>query len=488
MAKYNSKRDVSFDLFKQSITKMIATSEQSYNGNTSFRKGIQFSPYSRDEILDIISNGSSEDLREASLFYLYTSGFYRRFLIYYATLLKYVYLLVPHTHNDAKIEDKENFTQYENALNFLHKLNVKQLSKHIAIRVLAEGSYYGVLRENNGEFAVQDLPAKYSRTRFKNFQGVDIVEFDVKYFDTIKDKATRDKVLKSFPKEIRLGYNRYKNKAGEPWIMLDESNGIHFNIVDERPFFSSILPAIIDFSEYREIEKEKDKQELKNLLIQKLPIEDGELVFEPEEAEEVHRGSVNMLKNNKYTDVLTTFAEVKLETMESSRSVVTNNLEKISKSIYGEAGVSKELFDAEGNTALNKSITNDTTLMMLFMSSMAEWLKYQIMLRFSNENVSFSVAALPITYYNETEMRKDALSLAQSGYSFIIPMMTFDLEQRDLIDLKKLEINALQLNKIMIPLASSFTTSSGNPNQEDVNKIDDDQKSDKTIQNINAES
>jgi hypothetical protein len=125
---------------------------------------------------------------------------------------------------------------------------------------------------------------------------------------------------------------------------------------------------------------------------------------------------------------------------------------------------------------------------MLFMSSMAQWLKYQIMLRFSNENVSFSVAALPITYYNETEMRKDALSLAQSGYSFIIPMMTFDLEQRDLIDLKKLEINALQLNKIMIPLASSFTTSSGNPNQEDVNKIDDDQKSDKTIQNINAES
>lgn len=493
MAKYNNE-PIDLDVFKQSMDKMIATSEKSYNGDISFSKGLNFSKYTKEEVLSIITNGSSEDLREASLFYLYTSGFYRRFLIYYATLLKYVYLLIPHMNGTKKIEDKKYFQKYSNALDFVHNLNLKQLSKHIAIRVLSEGAYYGVLRDYGTEgIVVQDLPAKYCRSRFKNQFNVDIVEMNVSYFDTIRDSNTRKETLKAFPKEIRLGYNSFKNRNGSKWIVIEPGSGMYFNLVDERPFFSSILPAIIDFNEYREIEKEKDKQDLKALLVQKLPIDDGELVFDPEEAEEIHRGSVYMLANNKYMDVLTTFAEVKLENMETSRSVVTNNLEKIEKSIYSEAGVSKELFSAEGNTALNKSITNDMTLMLLLAGKIANWVQYLIQNKFSDNNISFRMAALPISYYNETEMRKDALSLAQSGYSFLIPMMTFDLEQSDLVDLKNLEINALELNKIMIPLASSFTTSSGNPQDPDkdpttVNKKPDDQKTEKTIQNINSES
>lgn len=487
-----AKKDYTLDTFKKSINGMIATSEHSYNGNYYFRKGIGFSNYTKDEVLQVISEGSSEELKEVSLFYLYTSGFYRRFLIYYATLLKYVYLIIPHMLGDNKIEEDKNFKNYNKVLDFVHDLNLKILSKHIAIRILAEGSYYGVLREfPDGKIAVQDLPSNYCRTRFKNQDELDIVEFKVTYFDTIKEKEVRDQVLKTFPKELRLGYNKYKNRSGDPWVVVDPDKGIHFNIVDERPLFSSILPAIIDFNEYREIEKTKDKQELKSLLVQKLPIDDGELVFDPEEAEEIHRGSVEMLKNNVYMDVLTTFADVKLENMETSRSVVTNNLDKISESIYSEAGVSKELFAAEGNTALSSSIKNDMALMMVFAHKMANWLQSVIRKRFNNNRMSFRVAALPISYYNEAEMRQDALSLAQSGYSFLIPILTFDLEQSDLIDLKNLEINALELNKIMIPLASSFTTSSGNPNQEDPKKVNekpDDQKADQTIENINAES
>ena len=108
MAKYNNET-IDLANFKKSITKMIATSEKSYNGKDSFSKGIHFSPYTKEEILDIIANGTPAELREASLFYLYTSGFYRRFLIYYATLLKYTYLLIPHMRGNKKIDDKKYF-------------------------------------------------------------------------------------------------------------------------------------------------------------------------------------------------------------------------------------------------------------------------------------------------------------------------------------------------------------------------------------------
>ena len=86
-----NKKNFTIEEFKNSITRMIATSDDSYNGNLYFRKGISFNTYTKKEVLDTVAEGSSEELKEISLFYLYTSGFYRRFLIYYATLLKYVY-------------------------------------------------------------------------------------------------------------------------------------------------------------------------------------------------------------------------------------------------------------------------------------------------------------------------------------------------------------------------------------------------------------
>ena len=48
------------------------------------------------------------------------------------------------------------------------------------------------------------------------------------------------------------------------------------------------------------MEKKKDANEIKKILIQKIPhLADGTLLFEPVEAEEMHRGSVQMMKKNE---------------------------------------------------------------------------------------------------------------------------------------------------------------------------------------------
>lgn len=486
-------KNYSLDTFKNSISRMISVSDTSYDKWTT-RKGDRVEWYDREEIERLLWEGGSDELRSLSKSFMYYSGFYKRFITYYATLLKYVYLLIPHMRNDAKIEDPKNFSRYSKALEFLNALGPITLSREIAYKVLSEGAYYGILRDFGKDgLAVQGLPPKYCRSRFKNQAGVSIVELRLTYFDSIRDKKDRDEVLKSYPVEVRAAYNNMKNKAGFDWFMFEPEQSLYFTLFDERPFFASILPAILDFGDYRKMEKEKDMQELKSLLIQKLPIEDGELVFDPDEAEEIHRGSVNMLKKNQNTDVLTTFADVKLEEMESNKSVVANNLEKIETSIYSEAGVSKELFAADGNVALTKSITNDTALMMHLAEQIANWLTYNIQGRFGTKDCSFKVTILPISYYNEQDMRKESLSLAQSGYSFLVPMMTMNFQQSDLLDLKNLEMNALHLDEIMTPLSSSFTqSSSGSPKNTKLAKqavggeLPDDQKTDKTIQNIEA--
>nr|DAH17872.1 MAG TPA: portal protein [Caudoviricetes sp.] len=136
------------------------------------------------------------------------------------------------------------------------------------------------------------MPSQYCRSRFKNQANVDIVELHLTYFDSIRDSKIKAEVLDAYPAEIKNAYWNFKNRSGLEWFVLEPGMGLYFKLVDERPFFCNILPAVIDFADYRELEKEKDKQDIKNLLVQKMPIEDGELVFEPEEMEEFHRGSV----------------------------------------------------------------------------------------------------------------------------------------------------------------------------------------------------
>lgn len=486
MSIYNGKQ-VNCSTFKNTIEKMIATSSNSYK-SFPFKKGEDISYYSKEEVERIIYYGNADALREVSTYFVYSSGFYRRFLSYYATLLKYSYLLIPHVLGGSKIEDQDNLDSYYKALEFMHNLDLRNLSRHIAFTTLVKGAYYGILRSfEDGVFAVQDLPHRYCRSRFKNQYNVAIVELKLSYFDTITDKNKRDEVIKGYPKKVRLAYNNYKNRGAKDWVAFDPGEGLYFKLFDERPYFSSILPAIIDFKDYRELEKQKDEQDLKSLLIQEVPIEDGELVFEPEEVEALHSGVVGMLKRNVNTDILTTFAKTKLEQLDTNRSVVTNNLEKIEKSLYSEAGVSKGLFSAEGNIALSHSITNDMTLMLTLGEQICNWLEYNINIRFQGKDVFFKTKILPISYYNAEDMQTKSLLLAQAGYSFLIPALCFDLEQEDLSDLKNLEVNALKLNEIMIPLASSYTTSSGNPQEaSQVNEVSDANKSDKTIENQNS--
>jgi len=45
---------------------------------------------------------------------------------------------------------------------------------------------------------------------------------------------------------------------------------------------------------------------------------DGRLLFEPDEAEEIHAGTVGMLKGNKNLSVLTTYADVEAITSKST--------------------------------------------------------------------------------------------------------------------------------------------------------------------------
>jgi hypothetical protein len=67
---------------------------------------------------------------------------------------------------------------------------------------------------------------------------------------------------------------------------------------------------------------------------------DGRLLFEPEEAEEIHRGTVGMLRGNKNVSVLTTYADVDAIASKTSADGVESTLTKLEGNIYAQGATS----------------------------------------------------------------------------------------------------------------------------------------------------
>ena len=85
---------------------------------------------------------------------------------------------------------------FENACAFVDAMDVPNTFNHITKEWLKTGIYNGILRTDGKEVVIQDLPLEYCRTRFKDFNNLNILEFNLMYFNTIADKELLEEALK----------------------------------------------------------------------------------------------------------------------------------------------------------------------------------------------------------------------------------------------------------------------------------------------------
>ena len=101
-------------------------------------------------------------------------------------------------------------------------------------------------------------------------------------------------------------------------------------------------------------------QQLVKILIQKLPLDkNNDLVFDPDEAADIHSNAVAMLRNTIGVDVLTTFANVDDIDLADNSQTAGTSLENASDAVYRSLGIAENLFNSNGNLSLDKSILND---------------------------------------------------------------------------------------------------------------------------------
>jgi hypothetical protein len=68
---------------------------------------------------------------------------------------------------------------------------------------LINGMYNGILRMKGNQPVIQDLPLEYCRTRFKDFNNLNILEFNVTYFEyRFPDDKERDRIIATYPEVV----------------------------------------------------------------------------------------------------------------------------------------------------------------------------------------------------------------------------------------------------------------------------------------------
>ena len=107
--------------FKRAVDNMIATNDASYDSRYQRSRRDYVRKYTNEEIQRIISSGSLVQQSILSNNYFSLDGFYRRIIIYYATYLKYIGVLIPQMKEKP---NKNVINIYNKAVNFVNNINM----------------------------------------------------------------------------------------------------------------------------------------------------------------------------------------------------------------------------------------------------------------------------------------------------------------------------------------------------------------------------
>lgn len=434
----------------------------------------------KERVLEAINRGDIGALREISNFFYKTSGIYNRLCRYMAYLYRYDWFITPYINEgvgvaaepgeliDKKLKDKVT-VNFFHILKYLDEFEVKKFLGEVALKVIRNGCYYGYLIPGARTVAVQELPPQYCRSRFFS-NGRPAVEFNMKFFDTMyPDSEQRARVLNLFPAEFKKGYKAYKEGRLKPcfsgdtsgWYLLDTRSVIKFNLNGEDfPAFISVIPAIIDLDEAQDLDRKRMAQKLLRIIIQKMPIDkNGDLVFDIDEAQALHNNAVRMLGRAIGIDVLTTFADVDVADMsDKSNTTQTDDLVRVERQIYNEAGVSQMQFNSDSNTALNNSILNDEATLYNLIQQFESFLNFLIEpYNKSPKKCYYKAQILTTTIYNYKEMAKLYKEQTQMGYSKILPQIALGQSQSSILANAYFENDVLDLVSVFVPPLTSNT-------------------------------
>lgn len=421
------------------------------------------SRYDKNRIMRMIEKQDVDGLVKLSRYFYYKSGIYKNIVDTLASIYLMYYKVIP--RNKDKLQDGNFAKNHKFVFDFLDFLDVERSFTDISKNVVRDGAFYGYLRENYGKYSIQELPREYCRSVAKYSSGNNVLEFNLTFFS--KFKLNEDGVvdfLNLYPDELVNAFILYsEGEIKEKWYQVKESNGMCFRYDDlGMPMLTGIFTDLIELDNYKKIESAKNVMDLFKLVVQKVPIskETGEPLLDFDEVSALHQNLLNALSGSDNVDGLTTPLDVEALKVQDSTSTERNNLQKAERSLFNEAGLSANLYNAEGNIALNKSIQNDESKLWSLIMQYQRWINTNInQFRVVSSYYNFDFEILPLTIYNQHDWQEKFYQGATVGFTKIEYAISLGVKQKNLIDKLAYENEFMDLDNFLNPILTSHTIS-----------------------------
>ena len=458
---------------------------------TDFLKYYGSRKITKKKVQDALEKADLPYLRRISDIYYRRSGIYGRLCRYMAYLYRYDWMITPIIGWEKKVNDAKVIEGWLRGCKYLENSKFKKTCCDIALKVIIQGAYYGYRLDQKDATFLQELPIAFCRSRY-TLNGWPAVELNMKYFDeAFPDAAYRSKVLRMYPKEIQKAYMSYKQGKLEKdyasddlgWVLLDPDKTVKFNIgSSDSPMFAPVIPHLMDLEAAQAIDRKKMEQQILKIIIQKFPMgKNDDPIFDVDQMNALHSTAVQMLGDAIGVDVLSTLADVEVADMsDKGNTSSVDQLEKVERTVYNEAGVSQLQFNSDGSIALDKSIINDEASLRNLVDQFQEYANRLISPLNRNKSIQYSVDILSTTVYNYKDMAKLFKEQTTLGYSKLLPQVALGQSPSCVIMNALFENKMLKLDEVFIPPMSSNTMSATGNSTNDMRKAQADAKKDES--------
>ncbi len=486
-------------------TMTFAKMQEILQRNASRSVNKTFTQYTKDLVKTYIQSPSNnqDTLREISRFLCRNSMLYQKMIMYLASMPLFYYNITQANNLDEEIDQEQALKNYQKVLENFDRFSLKKdmyTALYLAIR---DGVYVGfVYDDKQGRTFMMPLDVQYCRIVGKNEYGEWVVYFNAAFFDAGNNSefvlgvdgqgtyATWDEVFISAYRQYKDGGRDYQWFRLPPEKCCVLLTGVEDEFSFPLPFFLPLFTDLLDLLDLQQILQSKTELENYALLINKIPLVDNG------NSGDVDDFAVSMemvdyfrrLEENAVPDlvgvVTSPFDIDKITFNDTSHASDTDALAKSINNLFSNSGLTQTVVSG-GNSTSNLAIKfaqlADQSNVWVWMNRLESWLNFYI-----RENIAkgYIFEFLRITWFNEDDYIQKYKDVATLGGPALDYLSVVEGSPYKAINKIRFE-NAIGIKDIMIPLQSSYNSSSNSVGRP---RSDDEDLSDSANRTRNTES
>jgi len=441
----------------------------------------------REQLIQIFKENLSTVTRagEVSETLVATNGMYAAIIQYLSSLPIYRYTVIPSLTKKAReaVGGKEKYGEIYNRMISV----VDGISLEVTLpKILQAGLIYGIIYiyadQNKASETIETilLPQLYCKKGYATNFGTDTVLFDFKFFDDMKMKLSTStgssgikfdekEWLELWPDEMIRQYKAYLKKPTElRWQQLDPkvSASISFSPNSMPPQLAANF-GIIDYEIIKKNEITRSMNELEKILVHEIPhTSDGALMFEYEEVVDLHSSMAKALSGVNGLKLLTSFGKTELIELQGERSKENKSIQQAYDSVFYSAGLNPTIFSGDSKESLEASLQRDSAYVFKQIDLIVNFYNLAVNNLYNFSPYEAHINMLRISNYDEKDKVEMYISNANFGIGKLEAVVAAGIKQKDIADKHKLE-QFLELDKILVPLQSAYTTTPSDVKEEE---------------------